>query len=182
MSSFSFPEFLSDWHEVITSNPLQVEKKIRAIQTSSLAIVTDFDRTLTTHLVDGRERPTLIGTLRATGVLSPDYTFSAYCLYDHFYPIEVDVSRTREDRAGEMTRWWDAHLSLLSGKMTYREFFEIVGRETIEKRLSDEKYNYSEEQKVYWRSQEENTAIIPVELTRSIIEQAIHSGIVRIRS
>ena len=103
-------------------------KKLAAIRKNTLAIITDFDRTMTTHLVNGEERPSLISTLRSQSILSEEYSSAAYALFDHFNPIEIDTNRSMEDRSREMDIWWHAHLDLLTGKMTYARLKQLTGK------------------------------------------------------
>lgn len=81
---------------------------------------------MTTHLVDGEERPSLISTLRSHDILSEEYSTAAYALFNHFNPIEIDTSRSVEDRSREMDIWWHAHLDLLTGKMTYARLEQLT--------------------------------------------------------
>lgn len=77
-------------------------------------MISDFDRTLTMHLVNGEKRPSLISVLRSEEMLGREYSQAAYALSNYFHPIEADLSRTIEDRSAQMDIWWKAHGVLLS--------------------------------------------------------------------
>lgn len=124
-------------------------------------MITDFDRTLTTHRVDGEERPSLISVLRSQNILSDEYTQAAYTLFDHFHPIEIDSSKSIHERSEQMETWWKAHLDLLTGNMTYDRLCELTGVT-----LADSHDNHH----------------ISVSLRQEHIIQAINSGIIRLRS
>ena len=91
--------------EVITRMKQEGAKKLH--------ILTDFDRTLTTATVDGKPVPSLISILRNGNYLTPDYAAKAHALYNHYAPIETDLTIPTAERKQAMEAWWRAHFKLL---------------------------------------------------------------------
>jgi 5'-nucleotidase len=106
-----------------------------------LHVLADFDRTLTTALVDGKNVPSLISLLRDGNYLTPDYAEKAHALFDTYHPIEIDQNIPFDEKSAAMEEWWRKHFALLitsglnksdiekavaSGKVRLREGFDEV--------------------------------------------------------
>lgn len=78
-----------------------------------LQIISDFDRTLTTSFINGRKAPSLISALRDGHYLSADYSVKAQALFDHYHPLEMDVSLDLENKKALMSEWYKRHFDLL---------------------------------------------------------------------
>ncbi|MFA5030641.1 MAG: hypothetical protein WC495_03570 [Patescibacteria group bacterium] len=92
------------------------QKILRAIQkdgTTSLHVLSDFDRTLTKPYVNGKKVPSLISVLRDHNYLTPDYTAKARALFEKYHPIEMDMQIEPEEKKKSMHEWWMRHFELL---------------------------------------------------------------------
>ena len=101
---------------IIISNPKRfefVKQEIIKEGLNNLHILADFDRTLTTAFVDGKEVTSLISILRDHNYLTPDYPDKARALSNQYYPIELDASLPKEERIKAMHEWWSRHFQLL---------------------------------------------------------------------
>ena len=78
----------------------------------SIHILSDFDRTLTYHFVDGKKRPSIVSVLRSEGYLWEQYSKKAYELFDTYHPIEIDPNISIEVKKEKMLEWWTKHLEL----------------------------------------------------------------------
>lgn len=102
--------------DIIISNPEkfeQIKKKIIKDGLNNLHILADFDRTLTTAFVAGKEVTSLISILRDHNYLTPDYPAKARALSDRYYPMELDANIPKEERIKAMHEWWSQHFRLL---------------------------------------------------------------------
>lgn len=135
------------------TNPEKLQEAVEAIKKDGadrLHILTDFDRTLTTAKVDGKSMPSLISILRDGNYLTPDYAAKAHSLYNHYAPIEKDLSLPKAERKKAMEEWWRTHFELLvksgltksevnraidSGKIKFRDgvfqFLEILHKNNV---------------------------------------------------
>lgn len=137
--------------EIINPDILDITiKKMRNDGAAKLHILADFDNTLTRAYVDGKPVPSMVSILRDGGYLTPDYAAKAHALYDHYAPIEFDLSIPKENRTKAMEEWWNTHFKLLidsgltksevkkaieSGKIQFRDgvlqFLETLKRNNI---------------------------------------------------
>ncbi len=103
-------------NEVKIANEASLEAKIENMAEAGvdrLAVMADFDRTLTTAYVDGERRPSIISILRDGDYISFDYAKRAHELYDKYHPIEIDPEVGEEERVEAMNNWWREHFDLL---------------------------------------------------------------------
>jgi len=101
---------------IIIPNPTRLEKikeNFRGLNSSQIQVVSDFDCTLTTNLIEGRRAPSLVGILREGNYLGADYSAKAQALSDHYRPIEVDPLIPLEEKKIAMETWWQKHFDLL---------------------------------------------------------------------
>ena len=59
----------------------QIVKNISDDWYDKLHVLSDFDRTLTKHFVDGQKRPSIVSVLRSEGYLWEEYSKKAFELY-----------------------------------------------------------------------------------------------------
>ncbi len=85
--------FQVDWHE-------------------NIHILSDFDRTLTYHFVDGKKRPSIVSVLRSEWYLWEEYSKKAYQLFDTYHPIEIDPNISIKMKKEKILEWWTKHLEL----------------------------------------------------------------------
>lgn len=106
----------SNQNTIEITNPEKLRETIEEMKkdgAEKLHVLTDFDRTLTTAKVDGKSMPSLISILRDGNYLTPDYAAKAHALYNHYAPIEKDLSLPKAERKKAMDEWWRTHFQLL---------------------------------------------------------------------
>ncbi len=111
-------------NNIIVVNEEDLEQKIEAIRSDgdeNLFVLSDFDRTLTHGVVNGKKIPSLISILRDGDYLDSDYSQRATALYEHYHKIEINQSITEEEKINKMEEWWEAHLALLTEKGLKKE-------------------------------------------------------------
>lgn len=84
-----------------------------AVGAEKLHLLCDFDRTLTSGIIDGQETPSLVGLLKAEGLLNPDYDARQTDLFNHYRPIERDPQISVAEKKTAMEEWWRRHYALL---------------------------------------------------------------------
>lgn len=95
---------------------------------NNLHIVSDFDRTLTPHRVQGEKTSTSFAQFRNGGYLGDDYVSRAEALYDKYRPLEIDESLSFEERNRHMKEWFRLHMELLVEKGVTRDILEDIVR------------------------------------------------------
>lgn len=101
---------------VIIADEKELDEKIKKISeggAENLHIVSDFDRTLTTAFVNGRNTPSLISILRDGNYLGSDYAEKAHVLFNKYHKIEIDLKIPLEQKKKAMLEWWEKHFDLL---------------------------------------------------------------------
>lgn len=88
-------------------------KKIKNEGIEKLHVLSDFDRTLTLPIVNGKKIPSLISVLRDKGALTPDYAKKAITLFKHYHPIEINPRISAVIKKEAMNEWWIKHFELL---------------------------------------------------------------------
>ena len=139
--------------DIIISNPEELQQKIKNFVkagSENLHILSDFDRTLTQGIVQGKRSATLIAYIRNGKYLTSDYPKKAYNLFDKYHPIEIDPTISLETKKEKMEEWWKAHNELLiksgldmevfkdiikKNNLFFRkgclDFFDLLNQETI---------------------------------------------------
>jgi 5'-nucleotidase len=105
--------FIKDFIIVNSKSFELKKKKFIAGGASSIQVVTDFDRTLTTAYYKGKKTNTAISQIRHNNLLSPDYTKQSYALFDHYHPIEIDPALSERQKIPLMEEWWAKHLGII---------------------------------------------------------------------
>ncbi len=102
--------------EVIIVNENELERKINEFNKAGkdkIHILSDFDRTFTIGLVNGKTAGSVIGQIRDGGYLTPDYPQKAKDLFAKYHPIEIDKNISNQEKIIEMDKWWRAHFELI---------------------------------------------------------------------
>ncbi len=86
-------------------------KKLKTDGVSKLHIISDFDRTLTGGLADGKIPPTSWSIF--VHIFGKEYADKRQELFDHYHPIEIDNTADITYRSKEMSDWFRKHLELL---------------------------------------------------------------------
>uniref|UniRef100_A0A667ZKN0 5'-nucleotidase n=1 Tax=Myripristis murdjan TaxID=586833 RepID=A0A667ZKN0_9TELE len=87
----------------------KVEETIQAMQRAgagSLQVISDFDMTLTRFAHNGMRVPTTHNILDNRLLINEDCTRRIRELLNTYYPIEIDASRTAEEKQPLMVEWW----------------------------------------------------------------------------
>jgi len=101
---------------IIIPNPEELKKKIDTIKKDGrkkLHILSDFDRTLTYGVKNGKLAPSLISLLRNGKYLTQDYAPKAHDLFNIYHPIEISHTISKEEKNLKMMEWWRKHFDLL---------------------------------------------------------------------
>jgi 5'-nucleotidase len=115
--------------QIFISDPKTLADKtarLIAAGPDNLQVVSDFDRTLTPHFVDGQKTIAPINLLR----LTPDYAGQAQALYDHYHPLEIDNNLSLEKKKEAMDEWWHKHFELLIASGMTRSDIENVVKQS----------------------------------------------------
>ncbi|XP_061565320.1 7-methylguanosine phosphate-specific 5'-nucleotidase-like [Cololabis saira] len=87
----------------------RVEETIHAMKQAgagSLQVISDFDMTLTRFSHDGKRVPTTHNILENRLLMNEDSTKKMRDLLNTYYPIEIDASRSIEEKLPLMVEWW----------------------------------------------------------------------------
>ncbi|XP_034564488.1 7-methylguanosine phosphate-specific 5'-nucleotidase-like [Notolabrus celidotus] len=101
---------------VLIKERSRVEETIHAMQRAGagrLQVISDFDMTLTRFAHNGKRVPTTHNILDNRLLLSEDCTKKMKELLNTYYPIEIDPSRTTEEKLPLMVEWWTKVHALL---------------------------------------------------------------------
>ncbi|XP_071792246.1 cytosolic 5'-nucleotidase 3-like isoform X1 [Asterias amurensis] len=95
---------------------------------TKLLVVTDFDRTLSRFKDNsGRKVPTCHGVLDISPVLPEEYRQKAIATREHYYPLEMSNTLTKEEKYKLMTDWWtSAHDLLVECNLNRSDIAEMV--------------------------------------------------------
>ncbi|CAJ1080378.1 -methylguanosine phosphate-specific 5'-nucleotidase-like [Xyrichtys novacula] len=94
---------------VLMRDRSSVEETIHAMQRAgagSLQVISDFDMTLTKFAHEGKRVPTTHNILDNRLLISEDGTKKMRELLNTYYPIEIDPSRSIEEKLPLMVEWW----------------------------------------------------------------------------
>ncbi|KAG7227943.1 hypothetical protein INR49_013737 [Caranx melampygus] len=87
----------------------RVEETIHAMQRAgagSLQVISDFDMTLTRFAHNGKRVPTTHNILDNRLLITEECTRKMKQLLNTYYPIEIDASRSAEEKLPFMVEWW----------------------------------------------------------------------------
>nr|XP_046271607.1 cytosolic 5'-nucleotidase 3A-like isoform X3 [Scatophagus argus] len=85
---------------------------------NTLQVISDFDMTLTRFEYNGKRCPTCHNILDNSRLISSDCRDKLKDLLDTYYPIEIDSSRSVEEKLPLMVEWWTkAHELLVQQKI-----------------------------------------------------------------
>lgn len=98
---------------VLNTATREITKTIQHDGAQKLHVLSDFDRTLTKPIINGKRVDSLVSVLRNHGYLTPEYPKKAQKLFDTYYPIEIDPSVPVEIKKEKMHTWWSKHFELL---------------------------------------------------------------------
>jgi len=93
---------------------------------STLHILSDFNRTLTTATVWWKKTPSLISVLRDHDFLDEEYSTIAHTYFDQYSPLEQSADHSFEERKVLMHEWRSRHFDLLIEKGLSKEHLHEV--------------------------------------------------------
>ena len=93
---------------------------------AALQLISDFDHTLSAFTSHSSH-----GTLEHASELPADYMPKVQALFDHFYPIEMDHSISKQQKERAMVEWWEAAHALLLEYRFNRSFITSAVQQAV---------------------------------------------------
>ncbi|KAM8825074.1 cytosolic 5'-nucleotidase 3-like [Synchiropus picturatus] len=103
---------------------------------NTLQIISDFDMTLTRFAYNGKRCPTCHNILDNSKLISEDCKVKLQELLGTYYPIEIDSSRSVEEKLPLMVEWWTRAHELLVEQKIKKDLLAVAVKES-EARLRD---------------------------------------------
>lgn len=104
--------------------------KIKIDGVNSLHVVSDYDRTLTKAMFDGKRTKSTFAQLRSGGYLPKEYEDTSWKLYEKYYTIEIDNDIPIKEKSKAMKEWWQKHVELLSKYKLHKDMLYSVAHDT----------------------------------------------------
>ncbi|MEK6834924.1 MAG: hypothetical protein AABX61_01530 [Nanoarchaeota archaeon] len=124
--------------DIVIPNQKELEKiknQLAKDGSSKLHILSDFDKTLTTAFVDGKEIPSLISVLRDESYLTKDYAEKAQELFKKYHPIEINPKIPLDKKKKVMHSWWNEHFDLLiKSGLNKRDLEKVISSDNVKLR------------------------------------------------
>lgn len=111
----------------------RVEETIYNMQqegANSLQVISDFDMTLTRFAYKGRRVPTTHNILDNRLLINEDCTKKIKKLLNTYYPIEIDATRSTEEKLPLMVEWWTKVHKLLIEQKIRKDMLTQAVRES----------------------------------------------------
>ncbi|XP_061087095.1 7-methylguanosine phosphate-specific 5'-nucleotidase-like isoform X1 [Conger conger] len=128
LTKYEIPELSKP--SVIMRDRQRVEEMIQSMHRAGpggLQVISDFDMTLTRFAYNGQRCPTSHNILDNSKLISEDCKKSLKELLNKYYPIEIDSSRTVEEKLPHMVEWWTkAHNLLIQQKIRKDLLAQVV--------------------------------------------------------
>jgi len=103
----------------------KARKSIEKLNVNNFYIVSDFDRTLTSH-----NSATTWSILSKLNYLPIDYKNDRDELFNHYYKIEKDLTLLDNYKNAQMVEWWVKHIGLLVKYKTTKQDLINAGKQT----------------------------------------------------
>ncbi|XP_067825436.1 cytosolic 5'-nucleotidase 3-like [Heptranchias perlo] len=97
---------------------------------SKLQVITDFDMTLTRFACNGKRSPTCHNIIDDSKLVSEECRRKLKDLLNTYYPIEIDPSRSIEEKLPLMIEWWTKAHELLVGQRIQKNKLAETVRES----------------------------------------------------
>uniref|UniRef100_A0A8C2ZTR9 5'-nucleotidase n=1 Tax=Cyclopterus lumpus TaxID=8103 RepID=A0A8C2ZTR9_CYCLU len=97
---------------------------------NTVQVISDFDMTLTRFAYNGKRCPTCHNILDNSKLISNDCKEELKKLLNTYYPIEIDSSRSIEDKLPLMVEWWTKAHEILVQQEIRKDLLAIVVRES----------------------------------------------------
>ncbi|XP_062894176.1 cytosolic 5'-nucleotidase 3-like [Mobula hypostoma] len=113
----------------------EIISSLREGGTAKLQVITDFDMTLTRFTRNGKRNPTCHLIIDNKKLITEDCSKKMKDLVNIYYPIEIDPSRSIEEKLPLMVQWWTTtHNLLVEQKIRKEKLLEIVRESGVELR------------------------------------------------
>ena len=116
-------------NHILIPNPqsyITKRQQLIAAGPTALQVISDFDHTLSSFTSLSSH-----GTLEHSSELPVDYMPKVQALFDHYYPIEMDHSISRQQKEAAMVEWWEAAHALLLEYRFNRSFITAAVQQAI---------------------------------------------------
>ncbi|XP_048101351.1 cytosolic 5'-nucleotidase 3-like isoform X1 [Alosa alosa] len=114
-------------------NPQKVDQILNGMRQAgpnTVQIISDFDMTLTRFAFNGKRCPTCHNILDNSKLISEDCKVKLEHLLNTYYPIEIDSTRSVEDKTPYMVEWWTKAHELLVQQKINKDLLAVVVRES----------------------------------------------------
>lgn len=97
--------------------------------------MSDFDRTLTPHRINGEKTTTSFAQFRTGGYFGDGYAKKAMELFEYYHPIENSLDIDEYEKTKQMKKWWREHLELLiENKISMKVIEDIIEKGKLQLR------------------------------------------------
>ncbi|XP_056143950.1 cytosolic 5'-nucleotidase 3-like isoform X2 [Lampris incognitus] len=114
-------------------DPQRVEEILQAMKkagSNTIQVISDFDMTLTRFAYNGKRCPTCHNILDNSNLISDECKKQLKELLNIYYPIEIDSSRSIEEKLPLMVEWWTKAHELLVQQKIRKDLLAKVIRES----------------------------------------------------
>jgi HAD superfamily hydrolase (TIGR01544 family) len=116
---------------IVINNPKEVEgiiSKMKEQGHQALHIVTDFDRTLTRAIINGKKSSTSYDGIREGNYFGEEFNKKDVEMYNKYYPMEISTTLSHEEKFQAMNEWWDVHFNLTVNYGITREIIKDIAK------------------------------------------------------
>nr|XP_057905351.1 7-methylguanosine phosphate-specific 5'-nucleotidase-like [Doryrhamphus excisus] len=118
---------------VLMRDPQKVEEILQSMLkagSNTLQVISDFDMTLTRFAYNGKRCPTCHNILDNSKLISQECKDKLKELLNTYYPIEIDSSRSVDEKLPLMVEWWTKAHELLVQQKIRKDLLAVVVRES----------------------------------------------------
>ncbi|XP_040919448.1 cytosolic 5'-nucleotidase 3-like [Toxotes jaculatrix] len=118
---------------VCMRDPQRVQEILQSMVkagSNTVQVISDFDMTLTRFAYNGKRCPTCHNILDNSKLISDDCKEKLKKLLNTYYPIEIDSSRSIEEKLPLMVDWWTKAHELLVQQKIRKDLLAMVVRES----------------------------------------------------
>ncbi|XP_029014161.1 cytosolic 5'-nucleotidase 3-like [Betta splendens] len=118
---------------VFMRDPQRVHEILQSMMkagSNTVQVISDFDMTLTRFAYNGKRCPTCHNILDDSKLISEDCKIQLKELLNTYYPIEIDSSRSVEEKLPLMVEWWTKAHELLVQQKIRKDLLAVVVQES----------------------------------------------------
>ncbi|XP_038560683.1 cytosolic 5'-nucleotidase 3-like [Micropterus salmoides] len=118
---------------VCMRDPQKVQEILQSMVragSNTVQVISDFDMTLTRFAYNGKRCPTCHNILDDSKLISSDCKEKLKELLNTYYPIEIDSSRSAEEKLPLMVEWWTKAHELLVQQEIRKDLLAVAVRES----------------------------------------------------